>query len=405
MNCLQSLVAVAVLAAGAAAQSPRKAEPPDPAPRERSADEARRVRVKAEGYSRDDALKQALRKALEQGAGVQISSYSRVENFALLRDTIYSRASGIVKEYRVLGESPGAGGVVAIEIEALVSPDAVASVWSEVQNVLDQIGRPRIMVWIDERIEGQLQDDSVVAARLEQMLVKSGFDLVERRAIEEIRRSQAAEAERTGDAARLAALARGAGAHLLVRGSANADRAGRENLYDQVPASFYTCDVQAKVYHADTGRLLASESLPATRAGLRTRSEFSPQAARAALVQATFPDHPVPGEPPPLGPRLYEAVMQQWATQVSSGGDLELEVEGLDFRGYVAVRDALQAIDAERLLSIHGDFSAGIARYRIRTTLSAETLAERLLEKPFSDWLEVLDLKLARIQARAVRRP
>ena len=72
--------------------------PPGPPP----PTEAKTVRVKAEGYNHDDALKQALRKALEQGAGVQISAHSQVQDYVLIRDTIYSRAAGIVKDYRIL---------------------------------------------------------------------------------------------------------------------------------------------------------------------------------------------------------------------------------------------------------------------------------------------------------------
>ena len=79
--------------------------------------EPKTVTVTAEGYDRDDAIKRALRMALEQGAGVQIATYSEVENYALLRDTIYSRAAGIVKDYRVLEEKPGAGGTVIVTVK------------------------------------------------------------------------------------------------------------------------------------------------------------------------------------------------------------------------------------------------------------------------------------------------
>jgi hypothetical protein len=361
--------------------------------------------VKAEGYNRDDALRQALRRALEQGAGVQIAAYSQTEHFVLVRDTIYSRAAGIVSEYRVLSESAGAGGMFEIEIEATVRPDAVARAWSEVQNVLDQIGRPRIMVWIEETIDGEPQSDSIVASRLEQMFGRSGFDLVERRAVEEIARREQESALREQNVARLAALARDAGAHVLVRGSANAHRAGLETLYGQVPVAFYNCDVQAKVYYTDTGRLLASESLPSTRAGVRSQKEFSPQAARSALVQATFPDAPTPGAPPPLSVRLYQAVLEHWATQISFAADLVLEVENLDFKTYVSLKRALGEIDPQRIRSVEGDFTRGIGRFRIQAQMNAATLAERLTDKPFSEWIEVLDLKLNRIQARAVSPP
>ena len=37
--------------------------------------------------------------------------------------------------------------------------------------------------------------------------------------------------------------------------------------------------------------------------------------------------------------------------------------------------------------------------------MQAQTLAELLTEKPFASWLEVVDLKPNRIQAKAVAKP
>jgi len=363
--------------------------------------EPKTVRVTAEGYNRDDALKQALRKALEEGAGVQIAAYSQAENFALIRDTIYSRAAGIVSEYRILEEKEGAGGTFIMTIEATVRPDVVAATWGEVQNVLDQVGRPKILVWIDEEIDERLQPDSIVESRIEQMFVNIGFDLVERKAIEDIRRREGADAASEGDAAKQARLAKDAGAQIFIRGSANANRAGLEDLYG-VAAAFYNCDVQAKVYYTDTGDLLASESLPVTRRGVRSHHEFSPQAARVALVEATFPESNRPGQRPALATRLYESVMAQWATRISAGGGIELEVESLDFKTYVRIRNALKEL--EGIKSVDGDFTKGTGVFRVKATISADTLAERLLEAPFDELLEVKDLKLSRIQAKMVGR-
>ncbi|HQL54355.1 MAG TPA: hypothetical protein PLQ87_06585 [Phycisphaerae bacterium] len=375
------------------------APPPaaDPAP---PPADAKTVKVTAEGYNRDDALKQALRKALEQGAGVQLAGYSQVENFALVRDTIYSRAAGIVRDYRILQEGEIAGGLWAVTIEATVRPSAVAEMWGEVQNVLDQLGRPKLMVWIDERIDGQYEPHSIVESRIEEMFVKAGFDLVSREAVEDIRRREAAEAQDERNATKLARLAKDAGAHILIRGSANADRAGIENLYG-TPAAFYNCDVQAKVYYTDSGRLLTSESMPVTRRGARSRHEFSPQAARAALVAATFRRSEQRREPA-LAIKLFEAVMEQWATQLTAGGDIELEVEGLDFKTFVELKKALTGLAPERIRAVEGDFTKGAGQFRIKALMSAQTLAELLTEKPFAEWLEVVDLKPNRIQAKAV---
>jgi len=373
------------------------------APPPETTEEAKVVKVTAEGYSREDAVKQALRKAVEQGAGVQISAHSNVENFALIRDTIYSRAAGLVSEYKVLREVEGVGGTWEVTIEATVRPSTVARMWGEVQNVLDQIGRPKIMVWIDEKIDGRLQDESIVENRIEQLFLKAGFDLVERKAIEDLKRREADDARNEQDAAKLARLAKDAGAHILIRGLASADRAGLRDIYG-VPAAFYNCSVQAKIYYTDTGRLLVSESIPTRERGVRAHHEYSPQAARAALVAATFPESNERREPV-LALKLLDAVMEQWSTQLTAAGDIELEVERLDFKTYVELKRALAGLNPERIRSVDGDFSKGTGLYRIKAQMSAQTLAELLTDKPFSSWIEVLDLKPNRIQARAVGKP
>lgn len=361
-------------------------------------DDAKSVTVTAEGYNDDDALKQALRKALEQGAGAQIAAYSEVRDFALARDTIYSRAFGIVRDYRIVSRRETPSGTIEVTVEATVRASAVAQAWGEVQNLLDQIGRPKILVWIDETIDGRLESESIVESRLQEMLVKAGFDVVERRAIDDIARREAADAERSGDREKLRALAKNAGAHIYVRGSANANRAGVEDLYG-VRAAFYNCDVQARVYYTDTGRLLASESLPSTRAGVRSQREFSPQAARSALAQAALPPDDARRDRPYLARKLYESIMEQWSIQLTAGGEIALEAAGVGFSRFLKLKRALSEI--ANVDSVNADFTNGTGQFRIRAKISAETLAERLTEPPFEEWIEVTDLKPNRIQARA----
>lgn len=394
-----SIILVCLLGCGGALA---QEDSPPPRPAEKPpTDEVRIVKVEAEGYNKDDALRQALRKALEQGAGTQIASFSNVENFTLIRDTIYSRAFGIVTDYKILKEGEGPGGSWAVTLEAKVRPSAVAQTWGEVQNVLDQIGRPKIMVWIDEKIDGQLVDDSIVQSRIEELFLKAGFDLVDRKATDEIRKRESQDAADEKDAAKLARLAKDAGAQILIRGSASADRAGIRGVYG-TPAAFYNCSVQARIYYTDTGKLLVSESIPVRERGVRSHKEYSPQAARAALVAATFPDSDERREPV-LATKLYESVMEQWSTLITSAGDIELEVDKLDFKGYLAIRKALA--DLPGIRSVDGDFSKAAGLYRIKAQIRAETLAERLTQPPFDKWVEVLDLKPNRIQAKGVGKP
>ncbi len=341
------------------------------------------------GVTEEQAIKFALRAALEKGGRQEIFTDSKVRDYQLIHDTIISRAQGLVNDYTILRRENLAGGTVKVWIRARVSRSVLASTWGEVQNLLRQIGRPRIVVCIWERIDGRLEEQGILETSIEERLLKSGFDLVARRALEDIRRRESEHAAAEGNVKRLRAIAREADAHILVTGTANADRAGLEQVYG-VPIAFYNCDAQVKVYYTDTGALLAAKGIPNTRGGARGRSEYSPQAAKTALANACEP----------LVNDLYEQIMTQWVTAISAGSEISLEVEGLRFREAGRLKKLIAAI--EGVQEVNFDTGEGLTRYRIKALLGAQDLAELLSEGAFARMIDVDDVKLNRIRARAL---
>lgn len=353
-------------------------------------DDLVQVTVTGEGISAEMARKDALRQALEQGGKTEITSHSQVENFELIRDTIYSRSAGIVKDYKVLQEGAGAGGIYFCKIEALVSKSAVATAWGDVQNVLDQIGRPKIMVWIDEKIDGRLDDSSILESKIEERLIKSGFDVYARSQIEAISEREAADAAADDDINKLQAIAKRFDCQIFIRGNANANAAGVADAYG-VNLAMYNCDAMVKTFNTDTARLLASESIPVTRRGARGEFTHSPQAAKAALAAA--------GEE--IIDKTYVTVMEQWATQISAGGEIRLEISNIKAGPALKLKKMLAEV--EGIEKVNGpDLSKGEANYRIVAKMSAEDLATVLVEDPWSEMIEVEDIKLNRIQARGL---
>ena len=83
-----------------------------------------------------------------------------------------------MNKFIVIKEGEGAGGIFYCEITAKVSKNAIATTWGEVQNVLDQVGRPGIAVYILERIDGIVQDSSILESKIENRLLDAGFDSV-----------------------------------------------------------------------------------------------------------------------------------------------------------------------------------------------------------------------------------
>ncbi|MBI1826339.1 MAG: hypothetical protein HY287_02730 [Planctomycetes bacterium] len=347
------------------------------------------VTVTGEGISDDSAKNDALRKALEQGGGAEISSHSNVENFQLVRDTIYARADGIVKDFKILEKGDGAGGTKFCKIKALVSKTAIASTWGEVQNVLDQIGRPKIAIYILERIDGVIQDSSILESQIENKLLAAGFDLKSRAQIDAIAQKELADASAENNVAKMQAIAKNFGAQIFITGTAQANNAGIKELAGE-PAMMYNGDGNIKMFYTDSAQLLASESLPNWRGGARGYANSSPQAGKKALE----------GAGQELVDRCYVNVMKQWATHISAGGEITLEVEGMNMADAIKLKKKIQDIDPDKIKNVNQTLSKGTAVFRIKAKMTGEELSERLVGDEFKSLLEIVDLSGNRIQAK-----
>jgi hypothetical protein len=367
------------------------AQAPAAAPAPAGADDVVTVEAEGEGLDKDQATKAALRDALEKGGKTEIFSQSQVENFQLMHDTIISRAEGIVTDYQVVkGPTPVVGGgTVKVWIKAKVSKKAMVDSWGAIQNVLNQIGRPKIMVYIVEKIDGKTEEQSILETKIEERMLKSGFDLVDRNQTQVIAEKEKADAAAEDNLAKLQAIAKDFGAHILITGTANANQAGLEDLYG-TPAAFYNCDAQVKVFWTDTAKLLASVGLPQTRGGARGKKEFSPQAGKQAL---DFAGQRVVNE-------IYQQVMTQWSTALSAGGELILEVEGMKAPAAIRLKKMLSEI--EGVEKVNYDMTKGLVKFRINAKMGGQDLFEKLAEGEFEKAIELVDLKTNRIQAKAV---
>ena len=349
------------------------------------------VTVTGEGLSEDSAKNDALRKALELGGRAEISSHSNVENFQLIRDTIYARAEGIVTDFKILEKGDGAGGTKFCKIKAKVSKSALASSWGEVQNVLDQVGRPGVAVFIMERIDGVVQDSSILESQIEARLVDAGFSVYAGQQLHAITEKESADANSEANVAKVQALAKKFGTQIFITGTAQADAAGVKELAGE-PTAMYNGDGMIKMFYTDTAQLLASESLANWRGGARGFHTISPQAGKKALENA--------GQE--LVERCYQTVMKQWATRISAGGELTLEVEGINAVDALKLKKKLQEIDADKIKNVNHSLSKGIAIYRIKAQMTGEALAEHLLAGEFANLIELVDITTNRIQAKKV---
>jgi len=209
------------------------------------------------GLTEDDAVRDAMRKAVERGAGTFISSQSQTKDFALVRDTILARAAGFVQSRKILARNELPDGTWQVKISAVVSVRGIEDTWGAVKTLLQQVGRPKIMVFIREKIAGKDQDDSTVQTRIENVLLKSGFLLVDKNQLKAIDRRDLTAAVADDNPAKVQAIAKRFGAQLFITGVANCT-AGPQTSIGGVRLYPYQSEANVRTFRSDTAQLLSS---------------------------------------------------------------------------------------------------------------------------------------------------
>lgn len=266
------------------------------------------------GGSREGALQDALRNAVQQEIGVEIGSSTLTQNFMVVRDQILSKTKGYVSQYKVLEEKQVFGSwevlVDAQVSQAKLRDDLLA------QKLLYAVkNKPRILVLLDERMENQPSFEKTATFKIEETLLAKGFKVVEAEQLEELRK---AEAGKTRSAEELAKIGFKLGADLILRGTVSTAKASERMVYG---IQMYNVPVQinARVVRTDNAEIVASAT---NRVQKNSRDAFS--AAQFGLEQGGIE----------LGNVLVQKVFDVWQSEVYNTSSVTLEVltSGVELR-------------------------------------------------------------------------
>lgn len=363
--------ALALWAAGASAQDVVK-----------KGDNLVEVTVVGQGMDKEEALRDAMRKAIERGAGTFIYSHSEVKDFALVKDTILARAAGFVQKYDIVSEAKSADGIIELKIKATVSIQGIEDTWGAVTTLLKQMGRPKIMVAITEKIGTEVQEVSTVQTRVEEMLLKSGFILVDQSQLKEIDKKDMASAAADDNMSKVQAIAKRFGAQLFITGMAKATAADVRDVGGLVLHN-YEGDANIKCFRTDTAQMLSA--VP----GIPTKGVQ--RAARSAAKQA------LDNQAQQIAPRVVADVLRFWMDCLAGRGEVQLHVDGCSFKQYMALKKALQTMKDVKDVTVK--YANKQAECSIESSIRAETLAEKIAEA-ITD-LEITDVSQNVIKAKA----
>jgi len=345
------------------------------------------VTVTGQGMDKDEAVRDAQRKAIERAAGTYVFSESKVENFVLVRDTVLARSAGYVQGYKVLSVSKTEDGIVQVKCCVTVSVQGIEDMWGVVTNLLAQMGRPKIMVFIVERIEKpngltEVVGTSTVQTAVEEILQESGFQLVNREQIEAIEQKNLEAAIAEGDPARAQAVAKRFGAQLFITGSANAAR-GQVKYISGMTLHTYEAESNIKCYRSDTAQLLSSVPGEATRGAQRVWRSAAKQALQIQAQQ--------------VAPEVRSDILRFWMDAMAGRGEVKLHVEGVSFQQYVQLKKALEGLKEVKDVA-NANYHNRIVECSLQSEVNAETLAVKIVET-IGD-LEITDVSQNVIKAR-----
>ncbi|MBU1717358.1 MAG: LPP20 family lipoprotein [Proteobacteria bacterium] len=264
--------------------------------------------------ARDEAINDALRKAVEQGVGVNISSQTTVEQMVLIEDRIYSESRGFIESYKIINEGKE-DDVYQVKISALVKMAELSEKLAAIGIILKKKENPRVMVIVHSReltdsiIGFEAGGNANAENQLERILLQKGFRLVA--PDQQNKRKDLAELLTSGDPSRAGKIAKDFGAEILIEAEVRREFAGNRSVLGQ-DIKFFTNEIRLKALEADTAKIIYS--------GYRTKPA-SGASALQVLEEATAD----------LAKEMVDTILDQWRKDVYQASNYQLNISQVTF--------------------------------------------------------------------------
>jgi hypothetical protein len=238
--------------------------------------------------ARKAALEEAKRAAVEQALGSYVESRTRVNDFALASDVIYSSIKGRIDSYRVTGDERLPGDTYRVEIVATFEDEKLLAETQDMLRSHHWHKKPRLVISVDGRGDAASQQ---LARQLEQGLERKfrsqGFEVFD---------PSGGQPNRAG---------------FLLQGEAWLS--SNETEYQGLALNSTELSVSARLTRVGSGQVIGSATYNGSKPGANQSKSFA-----SLSKQATG--------------RLYEQISWQlndeWLRHQARGSDILLQVSG-----------------------------------------------------------------------------
>ncbi|MCK6547305.1 flagellar assembly protein T N-terminal domain-containing protein [Myxococcota bacterium] len=341
------------------------------------------------GRARDKAIDDAKRKAVEQVAGTQVSSESLTQNFQLVEDKVYSRASGFVKQFTIASEFKDQDGTYRVKIKATVDKSAVADNLAQLFKE-----KPRVIVMIAEQNvggkgfsywwgnTGLASEMDVMQTALIEKWQPKGFKFVDPGMLKgKLRVTKAMSNPALADQDVLT-LSKGADADVAIVGKVLVTDAGQ--VMEGVKMHSFHAVGTLRILNVDTGEIIAV----ADETGVAPHIDANMGGRLAIKALASK-----------IGDDLEKKILAKWTAEAASATELEVVVEGV--KGSKQLDLIQKVIQAEvrgvEQISLRRR-EKGKAFFTVRVRQDANAFAREVEEKTYEGLtVEAADVTKARV--------
>lgn len=330
--------------------------------------------------ARSEAKNQAYRDALEKGVGAMVHGITEMKDFQVVKDKVFSQSQGLVKSFEITREWQE-DGIYYIEADCKVSAGALDGVLGPV--VIDMLGNPRVMILIDESIEGERPFLSTVEGEVLKVFEKAGYLLVDPGQSGSLDQKELDLARETGDVKKLQELARSFRADVLIYGKAQGVSFTQQKI-EGVTLYGVRSQVQLKAVISQTGYVLGTEMVEKKDKGT------SPQDGAVKAFQAASP---------PAAKSLVHKVAYTLVSGQSgsvSGRTIKVVIENVTFAKLRKIRQDIEGVNG-----VTAVYQRSFASNRAELDVVAEKTAEALAEDLEKIGIEITSLSASTVEGKS----
>lgn len=294
--------------------------------------------------ARELALSDALREAVRQGVGINITSSTGVSDFTLDYDRVFSAAFGHVRSYSVLEFGLGDDEIYRVKVKAEVQKGE-PGVKDELalRQLIAMKQSPRIALQISEKIDG-VSRKNISQAWFEESAGELHLNLVDVGSARSQESKLAARDNILGNersaAFREANISQKA--DFIIEVTVNGRYVGKKALYGGLPQHVFSLGAELRALRPETGEIVASVTIP-------PREELGSDLENAEMAAVDLARRMLQGVPDnadaPSGWTLFRKILARWTTEIDLGRLIRVELSGLDRASLDKLLTGLQASD------------------------------------------------------------